>query len=124
MNSRRLVNPQLLGAIGHFFPATCTIQANGPAQDEHGQPIEIWTAIPGKSNIPCRVAPSTSPSGREVKTGTQTYVMSTHTIALKGHWDGISETMRAVVGSNAYDILQVRDDSQGYITWLTTEIVR
>lgn len=121
MDSRRLISPQLLNAIDHFFPQRCTIQDRVSVRDDHGQPRAHWVSIPQLSDIPCRIAPS---GGQEIKRPDQTYVVSTHNIALKGRYTGITEEMRAVIDGQAYDILLVQNDSQNVITWLKVEIVR
>lgn len=124
MDIRRIIHPRMLTTLGAvFFPQECDIQQPTAVQDDHGQPIESWAAVPGMINVPCRIAPSSTPSGREIKAEEMTYVIGTHDIALQGRYAGINETMRVVCDGLTYGILLVREDSERLITWLRAEIV-
>lgn len=116
-----LTHTDLLKKLSNFYPDTCTIQQNGPTRDAHGQEIESWSNFAGHVDLNCRIAPS---GGREFRRQNQTYLMSTHKIALKGNYPNINEKMRAVVNGVNYDILQVDHDGQDVSTNLLVELVR
>jgi SPP1 family predicted phage head-tail adaptor len=111
----------MLRGLAAFYPSTCAIQERTDTRDALGQPIAEWADVSGMARIACRVAPA---KGQEIKAQDQTYVKASHVIALAGHYAGINEAMRAVVGGQVYDILLVEHDGQGVTTRLQAEIVR
>lgn len=103
-----IIHPSLLTRISGFFPDSCTIQTLAEAADSHGELVKTWSNYSGHVGLGCSVAPS---KGSEIKTGHMEYVISTHTISLQGGYPNITEGMRAVIGSDAYDILLVKHSS-------------
>jgi len=104
----------------NFYPSKLTIQEAAEPQDTYGAYSQVWADKPPYVELDCRLAPS---GGREVKRPDQTYVVSTHIIAIDGYWPGIDEKNRAVIGADIFDILLVENDGQGDSTRLTVEIV-
>jgi len=118
---RALTHPRMMGGLKNFYPQVCTIQVNTPARDELGHPEDSWADKAELVGLACRLAPAT---GKERRTDKETYLMSTHTIVLQGHFEQITEEMRAVIDGLHYNILQVRHDAQAASTSLDCEIVR
>jgi len=101
---RALTHPRMMGGLKNFYPQVCTIQVNTPARDELGHPEDSWADKAELVGLACR--------------------LSTHTIVLQGHFEQITEEMRAVIDGLHYNILQVRHDAQAASTSLDCEIVR
>lgn len=104
----------------NFYPVTVTIQAVTEPQDSYGAAVPSWANRVGYVELECRLAPS---GGTEVKLANQTYAVSTHIIAITGHYPGIDEKDRAIVGAETFDILLVESDGQSESTRLVAEIV-
>ncbi len=121
MLSLCVVHPRLLAALTPtFYAGHCTIQQRVDTQDAVGQPIAAWANLAGHVNLDCRVGPT---GGREAKLPDQTYAVTSHTIALAGHYPAITPKMRAVVGAVIYDILTVEHDGQAATTHLLCQIL-
>lgn len=118
--ARPLIDPRMFSRLGSFYPSTVTIQENTPTQGTMGEEQDVWTNKVGYVDLSCHLAPS---GGREVKRPDQTYVVSTHIIAIAGHYPGIEEVDQAIIDGQGYDILLVENDSLGDSTRLVTEIV-
>ena len=113
-----LVSPQLFAHVYQFIESLCTIQTGTETQDAAGQPTFTWVnTIIG---IPCRIAPA---SGGEVRTSTETYLLDTFTCVLGGNYPSIVPTMRAIVDSKTYDIIDVGFDDEALQTKLTLKVV-
>jgi len=110
----------MFARLGNFYPTTVTIQEATEPQDTYGAAAPSWADKAGYVDLDCRLAPS---GGQEVKMPDQTYVVSTHTIAITGHYPGIDEKDRAIVGAETFDILLVESDGQSESTRLIAEIV-
>jgi len=110
----------MFARLHEFYPSTVTIQEYTEAQDSYGEPVKTWANKMGYVNLRCRLAPS---GGQEVKLPNQTYVVTTHMIAIADYYPGIDETDRAVIGTQTFDILLVENDGQGESTRLAVEIV-
>lgn len=120
-NPQGLVHPQMLERLRpNFYPSSCTVQAATTVANSFGELIKSWSNLPDHVNLACRVAPT---SGREQRSQEQLYSVHQWTIGLAGHYPGISETMRAVVNGQAYDIEAVQHDGQSKTTRLLTRIV-
>lgn len=117
---RPLIHTGMFGRLHEFYPETVTIQAVTEPQDVYGAPVPGWADRDGYVELECRLAPS---GGTEVKLPNQTYAVSTHIIAITGHYPGIDEKDRAIVGAETFDILLVESDGQSESTRLVTEIV-
>jgi hypothetical protein len=118
--ARPLIHPRIFERLYNFYPSEVTIQEATEPQDTYGAFSQIWANKVGYVDLDCRLAPS---GGQEVKKPDQTYVVSTHTIAIAGYYPGIDEKNRAVIGANIFDILLVENDGQGDSTRLIVEIV-
>jgi hypothetical protein len=118
-----IVHPRLLASLGAFYPSLCTIQEPGPkTRDEYGQSQPSWPNLAGHVDIRCRISPDGK--GREVKAPDQTYAITSHRIALQGHYPAITPAMRAVSGATTYDILAVESDGSGAATTLVCQVVK
>lgn len=112
----------LFDTLRNFFPDTATIQQkpNPESQDAAGQPVEVWTNLPGHDAIPCRVMPS---GGTERRSTNQLIAQSTHVILLTGAYKAIEARMRVTVKTLAYDILLPETDGSAAITRLYCEVI-
>jgi hypothetical protein len=116
-----IFHPNMLERLANFFPALCTIQSRVQTQDAVTGEITItWADYAGHVDLPCSHGPS---RGEEVKRSDQTYVVSNYTLALRGNYPTINETMHAVVDGTAYEILLVQWDSRGVKTRILTRNV-
>jgi len=115
------IDPRLGTTLGtDHFPSTCTIQTLVETVDAAGELSEAWTNYAGHVDIPCSLNPE---SGDEIKTGSETYAIATHTISLAGRYPTITASMRAVIGRTAYDILLPMHSGHGLNTRLKCRIV-
>ena len=119
---RRVFDPGRLPALAAFFPSSCTIEepvfltlAGG---EKH---ITGYVPLAGHVDLPCAVG---RPAGGEQKLREATPVITTHRIALRGHYPDITPEMRAVVTGTAYDILAVDHDQHETQTYLGCEIAK
>jgi len=106
--------------LHEFYPVKVTIQVVTEPQDAYGAGVPSWANKPDYVELDCRLAPS---GGTEVKLPNQTYAVSTHIIAITGHYPLIDEKDRAIIGAETFDILLVESDGQSESTRLVTEIV-
>lgn len=118
--ARPLIHPKLFDRLYSFYPSTVTIQEATEPQDTYGGYSQVWANKVGYVDLDCRLAPS---GGQEVKRPDQTYVVSSHIIAIAGYYPGIDEKNRAIIGAQAFDILLVENDGQGDSTRLSVQIV-
>ena len=118
--ARPVVAPGMFPRLFSFYPVAVTIQAVTEPQDSYGAAVPSWADRAGYVELECRLAPS---GGQEVKLPNQTYAVSTHIIAITGHYPLIDEKDRAVVGTETFDILLVESDGQSESTRLVAEIV-
>lgn len=115
-----LFNPRMLTMLANFYPATGTVQSATNTADAAGQLIPTWANLAGHVDLPCAIR---SVSGQETETPDQTYVLTTHRIALRGSYPSITESMRFVSGGVAYDIERVHHDSHTQTTYLDVQVV-
>jgi hypothetical protein len=116
-----IFHPNMLERLVDFFPGLCTIQTRVQTQDAVTGEITItWVNLAGHVDLPCSHGPS---KGDEVKRADQTYVVSNYTLALRGNYPTINETMQAVVAGTAYEILLVQWDSHDMKTRILTRKV-
>jgi len=119
---KELIASDLFSHLSRFYAATCTIRtyaAENP--DTYGQPQPVWADFAGHVNIDCVIAPS---GGKEVKLSDMTIAISTHKISLVGDYSAtIIPKMRAVIGTQTYEILTVEVDSRQETTRLMVEVV-
>ncbi|KAA3645332.1 MAG: hypothetical protein DWQ07_12755 [Chloroflexi bacterium] len=121
--ARQIVDPRMLDHLGDLFPSKVTIQFNAPFSDDvetGGEELPRWNDLPDHVDLDCRLSPS---GGKEVRNERQSYNVSTHFITIKGHFPSITANMRALIGSQAYNILLVQADGQSVVTKLTVEVV-
>lgn len=125
MNVRPIVDPRLMARLprAHYRQAV-TIQQATETQGSDGEIVQAWADVPGLVDLPCQVSPVTAERSYERRLPDHTYQRATHKINVAGHYPAIVETMRAVVGGTAYDILLVTQTSQGDHTELVVELVR
>ena len=116
-----LVHPRWLDALTGLFPSVCTIQAPANTNVKGDIVKAPWTNVGGLVGIPCRLSP-VSP-GREVRTGDQSYMVTTHYVTLRGRYAGIAPHMQAVVDGVAYDIEGVTGDGSAVMTRLAVRAV-
>jgi len=118
--TRTIFDPRMMAELRDYFPSECTIQTNEGVEDEHGQIVASWEDLADHVDIPCAHGPN---RGVEVKQSDQTYVVSNYTLSLRGYYPAITEVMRAVVDSVAYEILLAQSDSHGVTTRILTRKV-
>ncbi len=117
-----LIHPRMMKALEKdFFSQSCAIQEAAKTQSTTGQEKKSWANVANWGAIPCRKAAA---GGGERRSSNQVYLDATHTIVLSGVFEGLTEQHRAVVDSQAYDILVVEPDSEGISTRLTVRLVR
>lgn len=116
------VHPHMPASQAAFFPERVTIQAPTETRNSVGQPVTVWNPAPGiPRDIPAAIE---SPSGREVRTQDETYVIGMYQILLGGYFPAIDEKMRAVDSAGtAYDILAVTHDGKHSATQLDARTV-
>ena len=114
-----IIDPRMFARLHSFYPSTVSIQERTEIRGTAGEVRLDWDDR--YSDLPARIGPS---GGREVKLPNQTYVVSTHTIGLRGWYPSITEEDRAVADDGTiYDLLLVESDDQQASTYLLTEIV-
>lgn len=120
--SSSLIHPRMTASLTqNFFPQLCTIEESTETQSTSGQPVPVWTAVPGLTGLACRVG---EVSGGERRSNNQIYLDATNVILLAGDHAGITETNRAVVDGQAYDILLPRRSADKAVTRLIVRFVR
>ena len=119
--TRPLLSPRMLSALRNFYPTTGTVQSATRTADAAGQLIPTWANLAGHVDLPCAIQ---SVSGQETETPDQTYVLTTHRVALRGNYPAITESMRFVSSGVAYDIERVHHDSHAQTTYLDVQVVR
>lgn len=119
----RLVHPRMITALQQdFFLQSCALQEPATSQDTAGAETSAYTTRAGYESIPCRVGMAT---GGERRTNLQAvYLDATHKIVLKGQFHDVTETWKALVDGQAYDILLATADPEGAMTSLLCRIVR
>jgi len=118
---RELVHPRLLETLHRFYNSAVTIKRYLiESPDSFGQPNPTWSNLTDHVDLACSLAPK---GGQEVKMADMTIAISTHTISISGYHPTITPTMRAVVGSQTFDILSVETDSRLKTTRLITQVV-
>ncbi len=117
-----LIHPHLLTSLHDFFASACTIQSATVVISNYGEETLTWANLVGHVSIPCTIAP-VDPSKGEVKQDDMTYVERSHHVTLAGHYPGIDEKMRAIVGGHTLGIERVQHDSQGKTTRLSCRTV-
>lgn len=115
-----LLSPRMLTALRNFYPDTGTVQQATRTADAAGQLISTWANLAAHVDLPCAIQ---SVSGQETETPDQTYVITTHRIALRGNYPSITEAMRFVSGGVSYDIERVHHDSHTQTTYLDVQVV-
>jgi head-tail adaptor len=119
-SSSPIVHGSLLARLGRFYPSAVTIQTRTATTSPSGEQTYTWANLIGHVALPCWIAFS---GGQEIKRADGTIAITTHKIAIAGHYAGILPTMRAVSGGVTYDILAVAHDSQGATTSLLCQVV-
>lgn len=123
-NPQGIVHPQMLSRLQtNFYPSACTIQEAAVTQNSYGTPVQSWSNLADHVDLPCRVAPDRR-RNVERRTDDQTYGDFTWEIALAGYYPAITETMRAVVSGQAYDIEVPQHDGQSKTTHLLVRLAR
>lgn len=129
MNQLGIVHPDLLASLApNHYATTVTIQEAVVTQDSYGEehPTSVdddgWTDLAGHVDLRCRMAPTLSQS-REQRTQAQLYAVHVWQIAIAGPYPSITEEMRALVNSVAYDIETVSFDGNSKTTHLQVRIV-
>jgi len=118
---KELIDSGLFAHLSRFYSATCTIRTYAAeSPDSFGQPQPVWADFVGHVNIACVIAPS---GGKEVKRADMTTTISTHKISLVGNYPTIIPKMRAVIGTQTYEILTIEIDSRQETTRLMVEVV-
>lgn len=118
--STKIISPRMFSYLKAFYPYNCDIQYCVETQDSTGYPVKTWMKLSGHGLLPCRLSPS---GGSEAKTPTQVYSTATHVIELTNPYPSITTKMRAVIESQAYDILAVERDGQTGSSRLVVEVV-
>ncbi len=119
--TRPLFRSDMLERLRDFYPSTVTIKTWTEVQDATtGEVTMTWADFAGHVDLPCSIAPS---GVQEVKQPDQTYVVRTHTIALRSSHSDITEKMRAVADGHTYDIVLVEVSSHDLVTRLGVRLV-
>lgn len=98
----------MLDHLQAFYLSACTIQQKTETQGTYGNPIISWATLPEHADLPCSVAPAgqgPGGAGDVIRSPDNSYTISTHNLALQGHYPAIRAGMRAVVAGQTYDIL-------------------
>lgn len=123
MASNPLIHSALLSRlVYHFYPSEATIQQYTATADSYGAEVRTWADVVDLKDLPCAVVPSQRLHGSATSPVGGTVIMSTHRIALAGHYPMITPGMRAVVGGVAYDIMSVEHDSHEKMTSLGVQV--
>ncbi len=113
-----ITHPELLTDLKRFFPSVCVIQNHTTVKDSYCEDVQNWHDL--HADVPCAVAPA---GGDEVQRADMTYVKTSHTVLLAGHYSDVEETMRVLVDGLALDIRLVEHDSHATVTRLACEVV-
>jgi head-tail adaptor len=92
----------------NFYPDTVTIQKYTESINDYGAVVDTWSTLTGHANIPCSIALYV---GKETRTESNEYGITTHTIALNGEYPDITRLHRAVSGSDIYEVLYASQSS-------------
>ncbi len=124
-NQRGIVHPNLMSALGGFYPSLCTIRAATETQSATGAVQQGWADAPGLVGLRCRMAPAEGvQAARELRLIEGTHVELLYSIALAGHYPAITEQMQVLVDETAYDIVGVLHDGNHAATRLFVRLVR
>jgi hypothetical protein len=123
-NQRGIVHPNLMSALGGFYPSLCTIQAATETQSATGAVQQGWADAPGLVGLRCRLAPAPNSANREVRAEAGTYGEFNYTVALAGYYPAITEQSRAVVDGTAYDVQSVAHDGNHTTTEMFVRLAR
>jgi len=92
----------------NFYPDSVTIQEYSESINDYGAVVETWTTLADHADIPCSIALN---AGKETRTDSNEYGITTHTIALNGEYPDITRLHRAVSGSDTYEVLYASQSS-------------
>lgn len=116
--NKRLIHPDMVESLPDFFPSICTIQEAAESNNVNTNEIEYtWSNL--FSGVNCTIGRDTT---LEKRMPDKTVTTSTHRIVLMGLY-AVTEAMRVVIGSDAYNILNVENDEQSVKTSLVVEKV-
>lgn len=122
----QLIDPRLFERLDTtFWRHTCTIQEGTATPNEIGEPEYAWANLPGHDLISCNLAAQRALGEQqsEKRNAGATYDAKTRHCQLNGHYPLITEGMRAVVDSTAYDIRGVVHSSAKVQTKLILELI-
>lgn len=124
----QLIDPRFFEKLGTtFWKHTCTIQTPPETFNEIGEPELAadagWVNLPGHDLISCNLAAQRALGEQqsEKRNAGSTYDAKTRHCQLNGYYPLITEGMRAVVDSVAYDIRGVVHSSAKVQTKLILE---
>lgn len=112
-----------------LFPSLATITAPPAVQGPTGNPSGSWTAIPGRTNIPCQDAPASIAriQATELKDVAEImakglrHVLLNQCFVTAPTWAGLG--YRCIVDSIEYQLLGAENDSQLMQTRLDLQLV-
>lgn len=111
-----IVHPDRLESIYRFFPTDVTIQRATITQRPNGEQVKTWaTLTTAKGNLAQR--PTTERRGDSL-----TIVPRGWALNLKGYYPTIARTDRVLIGSDAFNIVDVVHDSLSQSTRLDLEV--
>ncbi len=115
---KKIISPKFKENMGRFFNRTVDIEASTTARGDYGEEIKTWTAK--HQAVPCRVA---AKQEGEIRRPDSTIVIATHEIVLDDNYDA-TEADRIKLDGQAYEIVLVREDSAGVLTYLDVRRVQ
>lgn len=123
MNQLGIIHPGLLASLQpNHYASTVTIQYPVVTQDSYGEESEGWSNLADHVDLRCRIAPQQQFS-REQRNQAQLYAVHVWVITIADYCPTITEEMRAVVDSVAYDIELVQHDGNQQTTHLQVRVV-
>lgn len=102
--------------ISSYFDKLCTVQTPTETVDTFGDSVYSWN----DTYIDVEAALSSNESGNEIFSSREVTILYSHIIALNGVYV-VDETMRAVLGADVYDVIQVVYDQLNAFTMLRVE---
>ncbi len=110
---KEIISPKLSGYLHRFFNQSVDIQSFTSTKGQYGEEVKTWTN--SMQGVKCRVAPK---KDGEIQRDDKSFVVASHEIIINGNYE-ITESDRAVLAGENFEILLVKHDSEGQNTYLS-----